>query len=120
MSLTPTKDKKDLPSQTRNTTWSFDWRWLRDGVAIDFTDIEIKFAITDRLGGTNIIELSKGDGITPLSDGVLRFEVQPPDTNIPAETYSYDLRFEENSDTFVYVKGSIRVEQNVTTATEST
>jgi hypothetical protein len=120
MSLTPQKAKIDLPNQTRNTKWAWEIEASEDGQPIDFSDVLVKFAIVPNLGNGVVLELESGLGITEIETGVLLFEVEPPETNIPAETYFYDLRFERNGNTFVYAKGTIQVEQNVTTATEPT
>ena len=110
---TPIKLNKDLPNQTRLTTWEFVWEWFLDGVAYDFTGVTITFAMTKTLGGALAVQLSNGFGIT-VSGNDLTFNVQPADTNIEAGTYFYDLRFAKVGENYVYTKGTIIIEQNVT------
>ena len=112
---TPERIKIDLPSQTRATTWRWQVEVLQDGEPFDFTGKTIKWAARPANGGANVLELDNdtGGGITEDA-GVLTFEVSATDSAINAGTYAYDLRF-ENADSFVYVGGSIKVIDNVTT-----
>jgi hypothetical protein len=109
---TPIKKQVDLPQQTANTDWVIELRILEDGEPI--ADIlDIKFALKPKKGTENVMDLDLNEGLT-YTDGVLRIERTAEETDLNPETYLYDLRLERDSGNFVYVKGSLVVDENIT------
>ena len=119
MSLTPQRLKIDLPPQTRRSTWRIDFEVLNaDGTDYDFTGVKVLMAFRANVGGANVLELdNEAGGDLTTTAGNIRLELDSVQTDIAAETYLFDGRFEKDGDSFVYFGGSQRVIENISEPT---
>jgi hypothetical protein len=98
MSLTPQRLKIDLPPQTRRSTWRIDFEVLNaNGTAYDFTGVKVLMAFRANVGGANVLELdNEAGGDLTTTAGNIRLELDAVQTDIDAETYLFDGRFEKD------------------------
>jgi hypothetical protein len=92
-----------------------------DGTAYDFTGVKVLMAFRANVGGANVLELDNEEGgdLTTTA-GNIRLELDAVQTDIDAETYLFDGRFEKDGDSFVYFGGSQRVIENISEPTPPT